>query len=128
MENPTHEQIEEFLQNVCIGEDYFYKIEQYTQLKHKITACMAGVFLNIPLRRDNTPGTKLSNWFNVLAEEEKKKVISDEIFVLNRELISRTNNIQEEETSLESKEAGERKNKNGRKKSNEAYLPKKQIS
>ncbi len=108
LENPTYNEVEKFLGTIlCINRDYFSTTEHHTELKHKIKACVAGVILIIPLRRYNIPGTNLSNWFNTQTKEEKKKVLSYEIILPIRELILRTNDILEEGTSLEPKEAGE---------------------
>ena len=80
MWNPLYMEIDTFLKKRNITEDYFKQPEHYTKLKEKIKNCVAGVLFNILLRRDNIPGNSIMSWFNDLTEEDKKKVVSDEVF------------------------------------------------
>ena len=78
--NPSYTEIDSFLKNKKITEDYFKQPEHYTKLKEKIKICVAGVLLKVPLRRDNIPGNSLMSWFNDLTKEDKKKIVSNEVF------------------------------------------------
>ena len=83
--NPSFSDIETFLKKRNISEVYFKKTEHYKQLKDKIKLCVMGVLCNILLRRDNTPGDNMSSWFNDLTEEDKEKVVTDKVFLLQRQ-------------------------------------------
>ena len=73
------------MKNKKITEDYFKQPEHYTKLKEKIKICVTGVLFKVPLRQDNIPGNSLMSWFNDLTEEDKKKIVSDEVFLVRRE-------------------------------------------
>jgi len=119
---PSYVQIATFLKNRNITEDYFTQQEHYTKLKEKIKLCIVGVLSNIPLRRDNVPGDSLSSWFKDLSEEDKKKIVADEVLLLPRKPMGiehfpeypkspkhktcETSNI-DEQMSVETKEPGE---------------------
>ena len=85
MWNPSYREIYTFLKKWNITEDYFKQPEHNTKLKDKIKICVVGVLFNIPLSRDNIPGNSIMSWFNDLTEDDKKKVVSDEVFLLRRE-------------------------------------------
>ena len=80
MWNPSYTEIDTFLKKQNITEDYFKQPEHYTKLKDKIKICVVGVLFNIPIRRDNIPGDSIMSWFNDLTEEDKKKIVTDEVF------------------------------------------------
>ena len=64
--------------------------------------CVAGVLFNIPLRRYNIPRNSIMSQFNDLTDEDKKKVVSDKVFVVRREPVG-TEHLHEDPKSPEHK-------------------------